>query len=294
MPTDDTITPEQFLPHDPIPFAPVAPEAFTITGDPAPLFAALAVAQLEFTSIVKDQEGKVQGDRANYTYSYANLASTIEGTRGALNRAGLAFLQPFTIQDGWCVVRTIIAHSSGAMLCATSTFSAEQEGKMSKWQALGSAITYCRRYSAQAMMGVSPAEDDDGVSAPAPVRQPQPAQNRQAPPSQPQPKPTPKPAAKPAEAPKPVAKAKPVEPEPAPEPPPVIDEDGVVQDEEDTGPMSDALRDTVRKILLANRVPGQQVMRDCQAMFQKSPENLTQAEGAKLLNYYAGKYKGAE
>jgi hypothetical protein len=185
MPVDVTTTPEETMPtedQEALPIPPAPPPCLTdfqIVGDnPAEFFDAFAKAQAAYGAILKDEEGKVESSKANYKYNYATLDGTLEATRKALNDQGLTFFQPWTMRDGICVVRSIVA-GKGARLEAITTFDATEEtGYMSKWQQVGSAITYCRRYSAQALLGVAPKEDDDGKSAPAPT-------NRQAPPPTP-------------------------------------------------------------------------------------------------------------
>ena len=92
--------------------------------------------------------------------SYADLASVIEAVRKPLADNKLAVIQG-------CVV-------DGSVILLTTRLSCEEQwiesdtpilcSKPNDPQALGSAITYARRYSLSAMLGVA-ADDDDGEAA---------------------------------------------------------------------------------------------------------------------------------
>lgn len=75
-------------------------------------------------------------------------------------------LQPTVHIEGKSFVRTLLLHESGEFLGSdTEIVCAKQNDP----QALGSAISYARRYGLQALLGLA-AEDDDGEKAM--VRQP--------------------------------------------------------------------------------------------------------------------------
>lgn len=99
---------------------------------------------------------------------YADFASIVRASRPALSKYGLAVTQQLIIEDdGQMILLTRLLHSSGQML----------ESKMrivpskNDLQTLGSTITYAKRYSYSAIVGVVASdEDDDGEIAMAPVR----------------------------------------------------------------------------------------------------------------------------
>ncbi len=91
---------------------------------------------------------------------YADLASVWEACRDPLTSNGLAVVQ-FPEADGAKVtVKTMLLHESGEHLETSISATA----KDSSPQSIGSVITYLRRYSLSAMVGIAP-EDDDGESA---------------------------------------------------------------------------------------------------------------------------------
>lgn len=246
---NDTIQPPAVAYADTEPGTPVPvllsvfrDDDWTIVGNPAPLFAALAAAQLEFETIVRKETAEVKlRSGGGYRYSYATLEETIAATSEALNKHGLTLTQPASIKGGRCRLRTNLGHSSGSFMFTVSEFPGVPEGERedgkNPWQLLGSAITYARRYAAQAMLGVAPNDDDDAASTAPQQRQqvrstppnlpPQRQQQAQKPAQQqaqkPQAAPTQpaaqKPAAQPAPASQPAAQP-PAQPAPAQQPQP--------------------------------------------------------------------------
>jgi len=91
---------------------------------------------------------------------YADLGAVIEAVKEPFAAHGLSYVQFPVSGENSVGVTTRIMHSSGEWL--------EQSffiplGKIDA-QAVGSAITYARRYALQAIAGI-PAEDDDGNAA---------------------------------------------------------------------------------------------------------------------------------
>lgn len=126
----------------------------------AQLAAALAVAQGAIKTAAKDAEA----DTGKFKYQYATLDSIWDACRKPLSDNGLSVIQiPANDEDGFHV-ETILAHSSGEWISGTMTLPVVA-GRMNELQAMGSAITYARRYALAAMIGVASGADDDGQSA---------------------------------------------------------------------------------------------------------------------------------
>lgn len=118
------------------------------------LFGALAKAQAEIEGAEK---GKVN---PAFRSKYADLSSVWEACRAPLSKNGLCVIQqPFT-RGNQAGLRTQLGHSSGQWVACVSTTTPKDGGP----QALGSCITYLRRYGLSAFVGVCP-EDDDGEKA---------------------------------------------------------------------------------------------------------------------------------
>ena len=136
-------------------------QLYGITETCTDLFTALIKAQSEMGSAVKDAKNP------HFRSRYASLAAVIDAIIPCLNANGVGVLQLPSIEGSEVRLTTILMHSSGQRL--SSTVGAPL-GKRQDAQAVGSAITYLRRYSLQSIMGL-PVEDDDGNAASR--RQPQ-------------------------------------------------------------------------------------------------------------------------
>jgi hypothetical protein len=126
----------------------------------ANLAAALAVAQGQIKTAAKD----AKADTGKFSYSYATLDAIWEVARKPLSENGLSVIQIPTNDDGAFYLETILAHSSGEWISGTMMLPISS-GRMSELQAMGSAITYARRYMLGAMVGVTTGDDDDGQRA---------------------------------------------------------------------------------------------------------------------------------
>ena len=115
--------------------------------------------------------GNATKESANpfFKSKYADLNSIREACLPALNKHGIAVLQPIVQVEGKNYVKTLLLHESGeSMECLTEIIFARQNDA----QAQGSGITYARRYGLQSLVNVG-AEDDDGNKASeAPKQQP--------------------------------------------------------------------------------------------------------------------------
>ena len=122
----------------------------------AGLAAALAKAQGQMKGAVKDSANPF------FKSKYADLASVVEAIRSAFSANGLSYIQ--TVQSSELDevrVETMILHSSGEWIsCGVLALPVSKNDA----QGYGSALTYGRRYSLSAAVGVAP-EDDDGNAA---------------------------------------------------------------------------------------------------------------------------------
>lgn len=147
----------------------------TIGESKAALYEALSKAQGELQAACKDAVNP------HFKSRYATLAAVWDVCRPVLAKHGLAVIQlPQVVYGETCEVgvRTILAHASGACLEATLTL----RSRDSSPQAVGSALTYARRYALAAMVGVVADDDDDANEAqPQPTRWTPPAAPRQPP-----------------------------------------------------------------------------------------------------------------
>lgn len=119
------------------------------------LFAALAIAQGAIVAAEATQEN------THFDYKYANLQNCLDACRKPLADNELAVIQLPTVIDGGAVqVQTILGHSSGQSITQTMTMQPEKGGP----QAVGSCITYLRRYMLCAMVGIGQQDDDANLA----------------------------------------------------------------------------------------------------------------------------------
>ena len=113
----------------------------------------LAKAQAEIGGAKATKENKFLKNK------YADLSSVYEACKDALSKHGIAIVQVFeTLEDGTLFLRS-------SLLKGTERIDSRLPLQWIKdWHSMGSAITYARRYSLSALVGVCP-EDDDGSQA---------------------------------------------------------------------------------------------------------------------------------
>lgn len=138
------------------------------------LAAALAKAQ------AKIENAPLNKSNPHFKSKYADLAAIREAVTKPLTDQGLSYVQMTGKDDaGQFVLFTRLMHTSGQWLESVYPLPVSVD----KQQAMGSAITYARRYSLAAVCGVAAEEDDDGNAASqrngAPAQQ-QPARTYQA------------------------------------------------------------------------------------------------------------------
>lgn len=93
---------------------------------------------------------------------FADLGAVIEASRPVLAKHGLSVTQFPTSEGDKIGVTTILLHSSGEWISDTVTMQAAEEKGKSAAQVAGSVITYLRRYSWSAVLGLYADEDTDG------------------------------------------------------------------------------------------------------------------------------------
>jgi hypothetical protein len=119
------------------------------------LASALAKAQGEF--------GAAKFNRVNphFKSKYADLTAVIEAIRAPLSKNGIAWVQTIEPANGGMVLTTTLVHGeSGEWVRSIYPLPAATAP-----QQFGSALTYAKRYSLAALVGISADEDDDANTA---------------------------------------------------------------------------------------------------------------------------------
>jgi hypothetical protein len=141
-----------------------APKVVVHMG-PGKLATALAKAQGEMEGASKDRKNPA------FNSKYADLASVWDAVREPLSKHGLSIVQlPCPALAGEVGLVTTLLHESGESISQVF-YMPVKDAKNA--QAVGSALTYARRYALMAVCGIAPEDDDGNVAAgrtPAPVQ----------------------------------------------------------------------------------------------------------------------------
>jgi ERF superfamily len=121
------------------------------------LAAALSKAQGEMQAAIKDKVNPF------FKSSYADLGSVWDAARPVLSKYGLCVMQTTEMSaDGTRIIMvTTLAHTSGQWMKSFLPLNPAKNDS----QGIGAAITYLRRYSLSAIVGVVCDDDDDGETA---------------------------------------------------------------------------------------------------------------------------------
>ncbi|BCW78305.1 ERF family protein [Arthrobacter sp. NicSoilC5] len=116
---------------------------------------ALVAAQGEFPTVAKDSNNPF------FKSKYAALPEVMKAAGPVLTKHGLAVSQFVTHEGSESQLQTYLLHESGQFIThAMPLLLTKQDA-----QGQGSAITYARRYSYMAVLGLVADEDDDGNAA---------------------------------------------------------------------------------------------------------------------------------
>lgn len=108
-----------------------------------------------------------KADKVNPAFKskYASLDGILDTVRPVLAKHGLGLTQAIVASEGRVGVRTSIVHPEGILDMGEVSVAVKPDTTA---QQIGSSITYLRRQSIQAAMGIATDTDDDGASASAP------------------------------------------------------------------------------------------------------------------------------
>lgn len=129
------------------------------------LATALAKAQGEIENASKSSTNP------HFKSKYADLAEVLNTVRPVFAANGLSVMQCPSYDQGVVNVETIIMHASGDWISSTVSAPVSKQDA----QGVGSAITYCRRYSLAAVAGIAQEDDDGNMAVGKPAQQAKPA-----------------------------------------------------------------------------------------------------------------------
>ena len=120
---------------------------------------------------------KVNKDAKGYNYSYASFDNVVDTISSELQSQGLGYTHTFEGQDIVCT----LFNAEGDAITSKLTLSTEILKGMNASQSMGAAITYARRYTLTAILGLVTDDDTDTVASTPPVKQNTPQGQNQAP-----------------------------------------------------------------------------------------------------------------
>ena len=125
------------------------------------LIKALIKAQGEIKNVAKDKVNPF------FHSKYAPLDSVWDAIKGPLHKHGLCISQATDIINNQAVLVTLLLHESGEFIRSVYPLNPVKNDP----QGLGASITYARRFSLAALVGLVSEEDDDGSVASSQTRQ---------------------------------------------------------------------------------------------------------------------------
>ena len=112
-------------------------------------------AQAEFPTLPKDKNG--------YNYKYTDLETVISTLRPILAKHNIGFMQALTtLENGRWAITTRLFNNAGEWIEDTTPLPDVSLAKGNAAQNVGAAITYMKRYTLCAFLGVACDEDPDG------------------------------------------------------------------------------------------------------------------------------------
>jgi hypothetical protein len=124
---------------------------------------ALAKAQVAMKHADPSREAGVTRD-SNKKRKYATLADVMDAARPALSANGLSVVQHPSTGRGSIILTTWLLHESGQWMRSRLELPRHEASNMPIIWAMGTALSYARRYAYAAIVGVA-VEDDDAQSA---------------------------------------------------------------------------------------------------------------------------------
>ena len=139
-------------------FTEVVEDNFQMSETINELASALAKAQGMMKAVGKGKEG--------YNYNYSDLASVQDASRKPLSDNGIAVVQSVETlrrKAPWIACTTMVLHESGQWIRSRLAMPVVQMKSVSPAQAIGATITYARRYSWQAVLGMASEDNDASI-----------------------------------------------------------------------------------------------------------------------------------
>ena len=116
----------------------------------------IAIAQTKIQAEIKDLAKESKG----FAHKYTTLDKLLQYVRPLLSKHGISFIQMPCGENENVGVVTIYMHTSGEYI--SNKIETQIIQAQNKYQSMGSAITYFKRYSIASFVGIASEEDTDG------------------------------------------------------------------------------------------------------------------------------------
>jgi hypothetical protein len=123
-----------------------------------------------YTQLAKFQQevGTINKDSKGYGYNYASLDNIVAIITPFLKENNLGFTHTF---EGTDIICTLFSTEDENVITSRLSLPQETLKGMNMSQSMGASITYARRYTLSAILGLVTDEDTDGVAKTASVKQ---------------------------------------------------------------------------------------------------------------------------
>jgi hypothetical protein len=111
--------------------------------------------------IKKKKTARINSQKGNYSYKYADLGEIGEQIKGALNECGLSYRWEFEEKDNKLKVTCFISHRDGHTETSIMDAARDASGGKNDIQQIGSTQTYLQRYTLIGGLGLTTADDDN-------------------------------------------------------------------------------------------------------------------------------------
>ena len=125
--------------------------------------AAMAAFRKEDLTVVRTGKANMGEGKPNYTY--AKLPDVMKVANPAMAKNGLTLRWDTKQDNGLLYVKAIVSHKLGGFASMELFSALDNSGAKNGVQAIGSTVTYLKRYTAEGVLGMSTEDDDDGHGA---------------------------------------------------------------------------------------------------------------------------------
>lgn len=119
-----------------------------------------SLAQFQAACPVITKNRKADFGPGKAKYNFTDLSEIIAQIKEPLKLSGLTYRWELIELEGKITIKCIITHTAGHSEFTTMTAPSDSSGSKNAIQAIGSTVSYLRRYSLTGMLGIATAEDD--------------------------------------------------------------------------------------------------------------------------------------